>query len=316
LRTEAREAEVGLEHPALLYADLDEFLSALVPFVSEGLDRGDPVFAAIGSEEVAALWHAVGEAPDLTVTDTREWHPRTMPRLSAFHEFVRDSLSRGARRVRLVAEPAWPSGPPEMIREWQRYESALNEALRTFPVTLVCTYPTARIEATIAASALRTHPAVRNGQRRASPDFVEPTEFLRTEAPAALVPPAAAVAMADPANLVRARRFVVERATEAGLPPPRIYDLTVAVSEILTNATRHGSSPTSLRVWTDRDRFLCQVEDHGPGGVHPLAGYLPPRGGPEDGRGLWIARQLSDLVEIATGPGGTTVRIHMGFAPR
>jgi len=234
-----------------------------------------------------------------------------MPRLGAFHQFVLDSLSSGAGRVRLVGEPAWPAGPPEMIREWHRYESALNEALRSFPVTLVCTYPTGRIDAAIASGALRTHPMVRNGKLRASPDFVEPADFLRIEASVDLEPPSGTVAMGDPSDLVRARRFVMNRATEAGLPPDRVYDLTVAVSEILTNAMRHGSSPTALWAWTDEDRLLCQVEDRGPGGVHPLAGYLPPPRGPEEGRGLWIARQLADLVETVSGPGGTIVRLQM-----
>jgi hypothetical protein len=39
--------------------------------------------------------------------------------------------------VRLAGEPVWPTGPPELIREWQRYESALNAVLAPFPDTTV-----------------------------------------------------------------------------------------------------------------------------------------------------------------------------------
>ena len=44
----------------------------------------------------------------------------------------------------------------------------------------------------------------------------------------------------------------------------------------------------------------------------PLTGRLRP--GPAalgGGRGLWVANQVCDLVEIRTGLGGTQIRLHM-----
>ena len=42
----------------------------------------------------------------------------------------------------------------------------------------------------------------------------------------------------------------------------------------------------------------------------PLVGRRTP--GPEDerGRGLWLANALADLVQVRSGPDGTTVRVH------
>jgi hypothetical protein len=35
---------------------------------------------------------------------------------------------------------------------------------------------------------------------------------------------------------------------------------------------------------------------------------------PESGRGLWLVNQLCDLVQIRSGPSGTTIRVHMATA--
>lgn len=42
----------------------------------------------------------------------------------------------------------------------------------------------------------------------------------------------------------------------------------------------------------------------------PLVGRRAPDPEGEDGRGVWLMHQLSDLLELRSSPGGTTVRIH------
>jgi hypothetical protein len=39
-----------------------------------------------------------------------------------------------------------------------------------------------------------------------------------------------------------------------------------------------------------------------------------PEPGELDGRGLWLANQLCDLVQIRSGAGGTRVRLQMAVA--
>ena len=70
-----------------------------------------------------------------------------------------------------------------------------------------------------------------------------------------------------------------------------------------------------VRAWAD-GRLVVEVSDVGDGfdrasvwSTHP-----PPALG-RRGRGLWIIRQLSDVVSISSGDGGTIVRIELSPDP-
>jgi len=307
-------ARTSLEHPVLLHATVGEFLSYLVPFLRAGLENREPVFVAVGADYLTDLRDAVGaEATGVTWADTREWHPNSSTRLRAFHEYVAERLADGATRIRLVGEPVWHEGRPDLIREWSRYESVLNTVLAPFPVSLVCTYDTSRLDPAIVANARRTHPVVSdgNGPERPSPDFRDPAELLRMWNPEPAPPPAWAPRLDQPKDLSSARRFLREEAAKAGVPSERAMDLTMAANEVLTNALRYGRGVVALWGWPEDGRFLCQIQDDGPGIADPLAGYVPPADAMEAGRGLWLARQLVDLLQIAPSSTGTTVRLHV-----
>jgi len=310
--TIARERLTRLEHPALLYGTVEEFLSCLVPFVSGGIDNGEPVFVAVGADHLAALRDEVGEgAAGVTWADTREWHPDPATRLRAFHELVRDELAGGATRLRLVGEPVWPADAPELVLEWKRYESVLNAVLGPFPVSLVCTYDTSRLDPSITADARRTHPRVREGAERVSPQFEAPEQLLGQWVAELPPPPADAAAFQGSVDLHAAREFLNGEALAAGLKPARARDLCLAATEVLTNALVHGGGGAGLRAWPLEGTFFCQIDDAGRGLTDPLAGYLPPSPAVDSGRGLWLARQLVDLLQIVPAPGGTTVRLRM-----
>ncbi|MCX6464622.1 MAG: hypothetical protein NTW05_13695 [Pseudonocardiales bacterium] len=52
---------------------------------------------------------------------------------------------------------------------------------------------------------------------------------------------------------------------------------------------------------------------HSPGGpaIDPLLGYVAPRPRSRRGRGMWLIRQLTDLVEIRTAASGAAVRMRV-----
>ncbi|MEX2406149.1 MAG: sensor histidine kinase [Actinomycetota bacterium] len=305
----------GLDHPALVYGSLDEFLVAMVPYVAEGIDRGEPVFAAVGPEEVSALRAEIGEVPGVQAKDTNEWHPVPATRLRAFHIFVNEQLRAGARRIRLAGEPVWGAvGRPEFIREWARYESILNAVLEPFPVTLVCTYPASRLDPAIVQDAHRTHPSVGiNGGSHPSESFEDPAVLVGRWNPP-LSPPPADAQRAPQLELTAARAFVTEEAERAGVSPGRTMDLELATSEIASNALFHGGGAATLLTWRDGDYLICQIEDEGPGLADVLAGYRPPSLAQESGRGLWLARQVVDLLQIVPTPTGTAVRLYVRIA--
>jgi len=64
-----------------------------------------------------------------------------------------------------------------------------------------------------------------------------------------------------------------------------------------------------LRQQSERMKFRKQVEDAGGVPVPPTAGYLPPAVDQVGGRGMWIARQLADIVSTHTSAGKTLVRM-------
>lgn len=300
-------------HEALVYVSLEQFVATTVPFVLEGLEAGEPVLIATKQPNLRALREALGpRSRQVTLADTDTWHPATMKRLRAFHELTTEHAAAGGGRTRLGGEPIWSVDRPGLVREWQRYESALNAALAATPATLLCFYDAAILDIAITEAAERTHPAKRLPTGVVASDrFVEPREFLAATRPE-LAPVTAdrSVAVAGMAQLSPLRRWAGGEAVRCGVPTLRVWDLQAALHEVAANALRHAGGSAIVRSWVSAGTFTLEVADDGPGIADDLTGYLPPPPDVHSGRGLWLARQLCDLLEIATSAGGTTVRLH------
>jgi anti-sigma regulatory factor (Ser/Thr protein kinase) len=113
------------------------------------------------------------------------------------------------------------------------------------------------------------------------------------------------------AGLIDVRELVRASATAAGLPPARVAEVVLAAHEVAMNALTHGRGQGALRVWNAGDELVCEVEDRGPGIADSHAGLLPPDPTSPRGRGLWIARQLCNAVEIESANPGARVRLHV-----
>ena len=116
------------------------------------------------------------------------------------------------------------------------------------------------------------------------------------------------------AGLIDVRALVRTSASAAGLAPARVAEVVLAAHEVAMNAVTHGRGQGAVRVWNAGDELVCEVEDRGPGMLDPDAGLSPPDQSNPRGRGLWITRQLCDLVEVESAPGGTRVRLHVSLA--
>jgi anti-sigma regulatory factor (Ser/Thr protein kinase) len=88
----------------------------------------------------------------------------------------------------------------------------------------------------------------------------------------------------------------------------RTVDTMVLIAhELASNAVRHGGGTGRLRLWLAGGALHCEVSDRGTGMEHPaIAGHTLPAPSLPGGRGLWIARQLSE-VHISASPAGTTI---------
>lgn len=301
-----------MDHSALLYDNQQHFLGSMRSYVQAGLDQDEVVFVSARRDNLEALQDAMGAAGGaVRWADTEEWNPLPAPRLRAVHDFVSDGLEDGVPGFRLAGEPVWPEGPVEFVREWHRYESVLNTVLAPFPGSLVCLYDAARLDPSVLEGARRTHPEVSSDSgQEVSRSFEPPQAFLQRANPDLPPPPDTAVVLHDVRDLATARHFVRDEALRRGLSPERAVELSVGANEVVTNALTHGGGPVTLRAWSEDGRLICQIEDQGTGILDPLAGYWPPRPLAQNGHGLWLARQLSDLLQIVPRVSGTTMRLH------
>lgn len=109
-------------------------------------------------------------------------------------------------------------------------------------------------------------------------------------------------------ELVPLRRAVTAHGDTEGLSAERVDHLALVAYELATNAVRHGGGRGRLRLWKADDAIHCQVTDEGLGlpADHP---HTPPTPdvGAVSGRGLWLALQLSDSLDLSSGPTGATI---------
>ena len=116
-----------------------------------------------------------------------------------------------------------------------------------------------------------------------------------------------------PEDLATVRWRVFDWASALGLGSERTEHLVGAVNELTSNSVRHGGGRGELRMWCEERMLLLEVRDRG----HisePLQRRTRPAPGQPTGRGLWLADQLSDLLQIRSGPEGSIVRVHMLLA--
>ncbi|QCB93564.1 ATP-binding protein [Cellulomonas shaoxiangyii] len=101
----------------------------------------------------------------------------------------------------------------------------------------------------------------------------------------------------DLAGLTRLRRAVhaavVAHAGRGHTPPPAADLVALLVSELTTNALRHGHAPALVDLSTDGAAIVLDVADHDTATRPVVAG---PRAPGEGGFGLLIARRVADEV--------------------
>jgi anti-sigma regulatory factor (Ser/Thr protein kinase) len=304
---------LGFTHEALLYAGEDEFVDATASFIREGVEAGEPVLVVVGSEKITRLREELhGETDAVLFADMADVGSNPARIIPAWEAFVGGHMREG-RPVRGIGEPIWAGRSRDELVECERHESLLNLAFADAPAwRLLCPYDTSTLDETVIAEALRSHPVVvRNGKHVSSDQYRGLSGPARPfDLPLPAAPPDALELPFDCDHLAGSRQLVARRAADAGLSTTRAYDLVLAVNEILTNSIRHGGGGGTLRIWQDDGRLVCEVEDRGRIS-DPLVGRRRPDPNQPGGRGLWMANQLCDLMQLRSPAQGTIVRLHM-----
>lgn len=300
-------------HQALMYRTEDAFASSLAPFVREGIETGEAVTVAGAPANLDALRSILGTASDeVLFGDIKDRYVKPAQTLGTYLSFIEEKLDEGRPGVRIVGEVVWPDWDKDLQREWIRYETSLNAILADVPVRLMCTYDTNHLTAPRIDAARATHPSViEHGVVSASERFLPPERML-IDLTVHLPVPARRVERSFAAgDVVGAAAFVIDHARRAGLTRDGQSDVAAAASEIVMAASR-GNDPVLMAAWTDEGGdFVCQIEGEDMSARDPLAGYGPPVPETPDGWGLWLARHLSDLLEVGIGSQGAAVRLKM-----
>jgi len=209
-------------------------------------------------------------------------------------------------RVLGIGEPIWPGRTPEELVEAHRHEQLLNLAFSANPeFRLVCPYDVGGLHPSVVDEARRSHPTIiQAGVEQSSASYRPTDAAMDDELPQP--PPRGsgelALAGASPTEI---RAFVSPAAAFVGLSEGRRDDLTLAVLAVAT-----GLPDPTLQVWEERSAVIGQVRSTGPI-PDPLAGREWPPSDEGHGRGLWIANQLCDLVQLRSSASGTAVRLRV-----
>jgi anti-sigma regulatory factor (Ser/Thr protein kinase) len=298
-------------HRAAFYASEEELLAIVVPIVEEALNRDVPV-AVISSEHTEGKLRAVlGGSTGLIHLPPPQAHLRCSGQ---------GVITRRARELRELTD--W-AGAVEVITEhhphhpeieataWVEAEAAMNVALTMLPITMTCLYPTGH--SSEAVDAVRwNHPQLIEvgGTIRDNIEVRTPADVLAMRpapAPVELGLPHQELRF-DTWQLIELRKAVAEATTAVGLEVDRAQDFVLAVNEVASNAVEHGYGIGELQIWCHNDELICEVHNNGPL-TEPLPGLRPPHPNSARGRGMWIARQLCDLLHVWTDASGTHVRL-------
>lgn len=290
----------GFEHQGCLYGSDAEFLAMAVPFVRDGLARGEPVLVATTSANLELLHDAMGaEANGVDYAESAYFGRRPPQRATALHQY----WTKHGGVVRVIAEPVWAGRSRREVDAWQRMEAGFNVVLADSQIRLICPYDTRNVDPGIVDDARRTHPEFLIGDAaERSPQFMAPADFARTRATAGPVEIAADIFRFD-GDLAAVRRYVLDKATPLLRDEDAVATFGIAVGESITYLLSHGVTRVSVWVRPVAGRVVCTMHSDQPLAVHPFVGF-------RHGDGLWLTNQICEWLDVSSDDeGGCTVEL-------
>jgi len=300
-------------HEARFYAGREAFVEATLPFLREAIDEGDPTLVVVSAGKIADLCDALGADSDrIFFADMADVGINPARIIPAWDQFIGDHAGKG-RRLRGIGEPIWAERTPDQLVECARHEALLNAAFGDPAFWLLCPYDSLALPDEVLAEARRNHPLVDDGGGTRPSDRYPGVQALVDRFDEPLGEPAAHAHTLEfsERSLSGVRRVLSGWASEAGLNAERVADLVVAANEVATNSLRHGGGSGTLSVWPQNGSLLCEVRDRGRI-TNPMADRTRPDRSSGGGRGLWLANQLCELVQIRSDAAG--MRLHVQLA--
>ncbi|MET7298854.1 anti-sigma factor RsbA family regulatory protein [Embleya sp. NPDC005575] len=298
-------------HDALLYAGLDDFVEHTAGFVREGLVADEAVAVAVIQPRAGALREELAaDAAHVTWIDMERVGRNPARIIPAWVQWTQE---QGPRVFRGIGEPIWAGRDNAELVECRHHETLLNLAFDGVPWQLLCPYDTTALDAGTIDAVRHSHPQVLHGAARIDHPHPQPEHFAATLLGPTLPPaPDQAEELAFRSGELAGVRALVRRVL-SDVGRAQTNHALLAVSEIAGNSVAHGGGAGTITLWRQDSYLVCEIRDTGRV-VDPLAGRHRPTPDQDGGRGLWIANQICDLVQIRSTETGTVVRLRVNVA--
>ena len=304
------------QHAVALYDSDEDLRTRALPFLRAGLDGGEAVVAVVSQRAEKIVSSALGGDTARIRWGLPGLSYQHLGRMSeAFCSYLAGRRAAGAA-TRLLTEGDLDGGPRGASRRaaYLRAEAAATQLFGGYGFPWICLYDRRRYPPEVLADVVRVHPQVvgAGGLVTGNAEYAEPAAYLSAHpGPVSPVPGDVALEMklTEVGDLAVARRRVGDVARILGLAMADSRMAEVAAGEVIANAFRHGIMPGQVRVWGSDGAVTVRVDSGGPGEAVATAGFQPPDLAGGSGAGLWVARQLADVVHVEIRSDATSVEL-------
>lgn len=182
-------------HVCAFFNSADEEYRVLLPFIQEGIQRGERVFHIVDPrlrEEHLRRLKAAGidatAAEQRGQFELRDWHETYLrggrfdheKMLGAMRDVSNQGREEGYSLTRILGHAEWSGEDWPGADDFLEYEARLNQFVPQYVDPIICLYDLSKIGGRIVIDVMRTHPLViLGGVLQENPFFIPPEEFLR-----------------------------------------------------------------------------------------------------------------------------------------
>lgn len=185
----------GSCHACAFFHSKEEEYDVLMPFITEGLAKGDRAVHIVDPDGRQAHRERLGQegidvarAEGCGQLEVMPWeeayikdgHFDQFRMIETIKEALRPRAGAPGRLTRLVANMEWALEDLPGVNDIVEYETRLNNVLPAFHDPVVCTYDLSRFDASVVMDIMRTHPMVIiGGTLQENPFYLPPAEMLK-----------------------------------------------------------------------------------------------------------------------------------------
>jgi hypothetical protein len=183
-------------HICAFFHSQDEEYGVLLPFIKEGIERGEKAFHIVDPklyqdhrqrlEEAGLNPEALEQHKQLEIRLWEQAYLRSSgcfnqhDMLALIQEVLRSGKTDGFPLTRLVAHMEWSLEDAPGVKDIMEYESRLNYVLPQYDDPVICVYDLAKFDAATIMDILRVHPLVIiGGILQENPFYIPPDLFLK-----------------------------------------------------------------------------------------------------------------------------------------